>query len=67
MSLSSLSFTPFHAVVGVGHAMKHIFGETIYPLKKDDFPHVCSYLWLMSNNTREPIAKLPILSFPQRF
>jgi len=44
-----LSFTPFHAEVGFGDAMKLMFRETIDPMKKGGFTHVCSYLWLMSN------------------
>jgi hypothetical protein len=43
-----LSFTPFHAVVGVGDAMKIVFWETIDQMKKGGFLHVCSYLWPMS-------------------
>jgi hypothetical protein len=33
--------------------MKLIFRKTIDLMKKDGFPHVCSYLWLMSNNTSD--------------
>jgi len=48
-----LSFTPFHAVVGVGDAMKLIFRETIDLMKKDGFTHVCSYRWSMRNDAIE--------------